>query len=327
MCLFVVFTFGGLAGMVRLDGDPARSALGRLAGCFARSRTVLGQCLVALAGSACGSALALTGGAGPSETLAEPAWASVGSLEVAGKLFSATLIGPGHVLTAAHVVAGADPAAIRFRSAAAPGFTRVAASVQVHPGYTGSSTHNSPGDPSVHADLAVVRLLDPVPPGLPTARIFTGPVVGRVLYLVSQGGSTTLFTTGENRADVVFPDFLGRPATYLFDFDGPDLSSNRLGPPVPVNGSLGAGREATLVSGDSGSAAFVHTDGRWHLAGVNTFSLAFGSANGGAQPPGKGGGGVVLGEHAAWIREAMNAASPAPAASDGARSAMPTRKP
>lgn len=313
--------------MVRLDGDFARSAPSRQTGAFVSARVSV---CCAWAVSLCvlsGTAFALTGGAGPGETLAESAWASVGSLEVGGKLFSATLIGPRHVLTAAHIVSGADPAAIRFRSAAAPGFTSAAASVQVHPGYTGSSATNAPGDPSVHADLAVVRLLDPAPKGLPTARVFTAPVVGRVLYLVSHGGSTTLYTTGENRADVVFPDFLGRPATYLFDFDGPDLSSNRLGPPVPVNGSLGAGREATLVSGDSGSAAFVHSDGRWYLAGVNTFSIAFGQTNGGTQPPAKGGGGVVLGEHATWIREALSGASKAPAARAGEQPANPTKKP
>lgn len=249
----------------------------------------------------------------PSEVPAVAAWASVGSLEVAGQLFSATLVGPQHVVTAAHVVNGAHPSVIRFRSAGGDGFTSSASSVLVHPGYTGSTSGNTPGDPSVHADVALVRLSQRVPASIPIARLFTGPVLGRVLSLVSHGGSTTLLTTGENRADVVFPDFLGRPATYLFDFDGPDLSSNRLGPPVPANGTLGAEREATLANGDSGSAAFVRFDGQWYLAGVNTFSITFGAVTGGAQTPSKGGGGVVLGEHAVWLHEVLSA--PAPVAS------------
>ncbi|KRB96964.1 hypothetical protein ASE11_16360 [Hydrogenophaga sp. Root209] len=265
---------------------------------------------------AMGLAHALTGGAGPSEEPADPAWAAVGSLDVGGRLFSATLIGRQHVITAAHVVAGANPAHIRFRSAVAEGFTSAGTLVQVHPGYTGSSANNSPGDPSVHADLAIVRLATPAPSMMPVARVFTGPVLGRVLTLVSHGGSTTLFTTGENRADLVFPDFLGRPATYLFDFDGPDLAANRLGPAVPANGTLGLDREATLANGDSGSAAFVHVDGRWYLAGVNTFNISFGATAASPRASGTGGGGVVLGEHAVWLREVLSESAPATGTAD-----------
>lgn len=273
-----------------------------------------------------GAAHALTGGAGPTEVPPDKAWAAVGSLEVAGKLFSGTLIGRQHVLTAAHVVNGADPALIRFRIAGGE-FSSAATAVQVNPAFTGNTAGNTPGDPSVHADLAIVRLAQPAPAGIPIARLFPGPVLGRVLTLVSHGNSTTLLTTGENRADVVFPNFLGRPATYLFDYDGPDLSSNRLGPPVPANGTLGADREATLASGDSGSAAFVRFDGQWYLAGVNTFSIAFGAPGGGTQMPGKGGGGVVLSDHAAWLREVLNAPAPAAGAAAQDPAAGQTRKP
>lgn len=292
--------------MVRSDGDGClsmsgrRKAVGRL---FVTGlRRGLGTALVLVAQAA----QALTGGGGPSEETAQRAWASVGSLAVGGQLFSAILIGPQHVLTAAHVVNGADPALIRFRAGGGEGFSSAATAVKVNPAFTGTTANNSPGDPSVHADLAIVRLARPAPADLPRARLFSGPVLGRVLTLVSHGGSTTLFTAGENRADVVFPDFLGRPATYLFDFDGPDLSSNRLGPPVPANGTLGADREATLANGDSGSAAFVPFDGQWYLAGVNTFSITFGIAAGSPQTPARGGGGVVLGGHADWIREVLS---------------------
>lgn len=302
--------------MVRLDGDARCSTLCRRTESGAFRGWLLPWCwgVVLCLGSP--AALALTGGAGPSEVPAEPAWAAVGSLDVAGQLFSAILIGRQHVLTAAHVVNGANPALIRFRSAAAEGFSSAATAVQVNPVFTGNTAHNTPGDPSVHGDLAIVRLAQPAPASIPTARLFSGPLLGRVLTLVSHGGSTTLYTTGENRADVVFPDFLGRPATYLFDFDGPDLSSNRLGPPVPANGTLGADREATLANGDSGSAAFVRFDGQWYLAGVNTFSITFGASGGGAAMAGRGGGGVVLGDHAAWMREVLSAPTPVAGAAD-----------
>lgn len=312
--------------MVRLDGDGCLSTSDRRMawGCLLAKgfRCGLGVGLVLVAQAT----QALTGGTGPSEVPAHPTWASVGSLAVGGQLFSAILIGPQHVLTAAHVVNGADPALIRFRTGGGEGFSSAATAVKVNPAFTGNTANNAPGDPSVHADLAIVLLARPAPPDLPRARLFNGPVLGRVLTLVSHGGSTTLFTAGDNRADVVFPDFLGRPATYLFDFDGPDLSSNRLGPPVPANGTLGADREATLANGDSGSAAFVQFDGQWYLAGVNTFSITFGKAAGSPQSPARGGGGVVLGGHADWIREVLSDPPPTVGAA-GVRRAAGAPKP
>ena len=303
--------------MVRLDGAVVLPVSGRQAGYAPAGLNALRRCLWVAVWLGAQAAHALTGGAGPSETPPVSDWAAVGSLEVAGQLFSATLIGRQHVLTAAHVVNGANPALVRFRVAGGGGFSSAATSVHVHPAFTGNTTNNTPGDPSVHADLAIVKLSQVAPASLPVARVFMGPVLGRVLSLVSHGGSTTLITTGENRADVVFSDFLGRPATYLFDFDGPDLSSNRLGPPVAANGTLGAAREATLANGDSGSAAFVQFDGRWYLAGVNTFSLGFSAPTGDSRPGGSGGGGVVLSEHTGWLREVL--AAPAPVAGAAAQ--------
>lgn len=276
----------------------------------ARARTpgVLGTCLLA------GACWALTGGGGAVEPLPEAPFSAVGSLEAGGRLYSAVLIGRQHVITAAHVVAGAPPASVRFRSTLGGGFVGTGTSVHVNPSYTGNTAGNPPGDPSVHADLAIVRLDRPAPPALRPAQLFGGPLLGRVLTLVSHGGSTTLITTGDNRADVVFADALGRPATYLFDFDGPDLGSNRLGPAVPVNGSLGAQREATLVNGDSGSAAFVQIDGQWGLAGINTFEINFGAGPAERGAHGSGAGGVVLAGHKDWIRSVVTA-PPAPPAS------------
>lgn len=250
-------------------------------------------------------AWALAGGLGLQDPAADTPWSCVGSLDVNGQLFSATLVGPRHAITAAHVVNGAQPGLVSFRLSHGGGFVSRATTIQVNPAYRGNVPANPPADPSVHADIALVRLERAAPAGVTPARIFGGSLLGRNITLVSHGGSTTLITVGENRVDHVFNDFLGQPATYLFDYDGPDLASNRLGPPVPVNGSLGTRREATLVSGDSGSAAFVQFDGQWWLAGVNSFQLSIGGAGSGAY--GSAGGGVVLAAQQAWLRAAMAA--------------------
>ena len=294
--------------MVRLDnawGSAVRllgESLGRV-GCM---RPVQLGMLIGLL-VVCTGPHALEGGYGPVELSAGSPWAAVGSLSVNGQLFSATLIGPHHLITAAHVVAGALPANVVFRSAVGTGFSSVAASIQVSPLFNGQNVDNLPGDPSVHADLAVVRLAHPAPPSLLPALPFDGALLGRILKLVSHGGSTTLATMGENRVDVVFSDRRGQAATYLFDFDGPDPSSNLLGPADATTATLGPGREASLIKGDSGSAAFTEVDGQWWLAGVNTFQVHIGR--------GRGAGGVVLAPFRSWIAQTMREPPPVAAPS------------
>lgn len=269
-------------------------------------RTLLRFFGLGAAGLALGPrAWALAGGLGLQDPQADSPWSCVGSLDANGQLFTATLVGPRHVLTAAHVVNGAQPGLVSFRLAHGSGFVSRASAISVHPSYKGNLPFNPPADPSVHGDIALLRLEKAVPPSVTPARVFGGPLLGRTITLVSHGGSTTLMTVGENRVDHVFNDFLGQPATYLFDYDGPDLSSNRLGPAVPANGSLGTRREATLVNGDSGSAAFVQFDGQWWLGGINSFQLSIGGAGSGAY--GSAGGGVVLAAQQAWLRAAMAA--------------------
>jgi Trypsin len=246
--------------------------------------------------------LALEGGRGPAEPIAKTPFGSVGSLSVDGRLFTAVLIGPQHVLTAAHIAAGADPSKIVFRTGLAGGVALAAQWVILHPEFTGQAIGNASGDPSMHADLAVIKLVQPVPLSLRPVPLWEGPLLGRIITLVSHGGSTSLVTEGENQVDLIFPGKLGQPATYVFDFDGPNLSSNGFGSATPVNGTLGAGREASLVKGDSGSAAFILVNGKWSLAGINTFQINMGLN--------RGAGGVVLSSYSSWINKALNANPP-----------------
>ena len=252
------------------------------------------------------SAHALSGGAGSVELAADSPWGGVGSLSVNGQLFTATLIAPGYVLTAAHVVGGAAPSAVRFLAQGGSSFASVASDIVVHPGYTGSGSGNLPGDPSRHADLAIIKLAEAAPITLPTYRIHGGPLLGQTLSFVSYARSTTLATTGANRVDVVFNDTTGVAQTYLFDFDGPDLSSNRIGAHVLANGTLGSHVEAGLISGDSGSAAFVQREGQWQLAGINSFAVTFAAGPSTPGAHGTGGGGIVLATHQAWIQSVIS---------------------
>ena len=257
-------------------------------------------------------AWALSGGAGAAELALDSPWTGVGSLNVNGQLFSATLIAPGYVLTAAHVAAGAALSSIRFQTNGGTSFASGASAIYVNPGYTGATTGNLAGDPSVHADLAIIRLSEAAPLSVPVYSVFGGSLSGRTLSLVSYGGSATLATTGANRVDKVFADTQGAAQTYLFDFDGPDLSTNRIGANTLANGTLGAGVEASLVSGDSGSAAFVYANGAWQLAGVNTFQVNFPAGPSSAGSFGTGGGGVTLASQNAWIQSVVLAPVPEP---------------
>ncbi len=242
------------------------------------------------------SALALVGGSGVASNAADSPWSGVGSLSVNGSTFTATLIAPGYVLTAAHVAAGQDPSKISFQINAGTSYAIGASQVFVNPGYTGSAAGNAPNDPTNHADLAVIKLSSDAPADVPIYKLFDGNLLNSRLTFVSFAGSTTQKLTGENMVDGVFADLSGVSQTYLFDFDGPDLLSNRLG-----GGTLGASVEASLVGGDSGSAAFVNVNGQWELAGINSFEATFSAGPLTSGSYGTGGGGIVLSSYASWI--------------------------
>ncbi|WP_147321342.1 trypsin-like serine protease [Rhodoferax lacus] len=253
------------------------------------------------------SASALVGGAGVADNSVTSPWAGVGSLSVGGGLFTGTLIAPGYVLTAAHVVAGAAAGSVSFQLNAGSSYTVAASDIYINPSYTGNTAGNVAGDPTNHNDLAIIRLSGAVGSNIPFYNLYSGNLQGADLNFVSYAGSTTAKTTGENIADVLYTNAAGTNKTYIFDFDGPNQSTNVMG-----GGTLGANREASLVNGDSGSAAFVSVNGQWQLAGINTFEATFAGRSTTPGTYGTGGGGVVLAGYSPWINSVITAPVPEP---------------
>lgn len=302
--------------------------------CGLRARIGLVGMLWALCGAPC--AHAIVGGSpdleppdSPQQRVdpnrAESPWAGVGSLSVlhaeTGELqgtYTAAAIDLRHVLTAAHVVHGRAPAQIRFNLNHGGDLTHriAAAEVHVHPDYTGFRPDPRTG--IVHDDLAVVRLSEPLPFGVPLYRIYPNPLpLGSVLTLVGYGGagdgvrgvtvpgSASVKRIGRNVFDRGVRDNGGSGAieVYLFDFDGPDAASNRMG-----GSTLGNDREATLAGGDSGSPAFVPAArGAWWIVGVNTFVAPQAS---GRDRFGALAGGMLLHAYRGWIESVLEGVAP-----------------
>jgi len=247
-------------------------------------------------------------------------WSGVGSLTVlhteTGETqgtYTASAIDILHILTAAHVVHGKSPERILFNLNFGGDFThRIAASeVHVHPDYAGFRADQRTG--FVHDDLAIVRLSSPLPFGVTLYRIYPQPLPPRtVITLVGYGasgdgingittpGQPSVKRVGRNVLDRVMRDNGGRSVfeIYLFDFDGPDVTSNRIG-----GLTLGNDVEATLAGGDSGSPALVPgPQGAWWIAGVNTFVAPQGA---GQSRFGSIGGGTLLYSYLPWIESIM----------------------
>jgi len=257
-------------------------------------------------------AFALVGGAGADANTADSPWAGVGSLTVGGNVFSGTVIAPGYILTAAHVVTGRDPSSLVFQLNAGTTETIAADQIFVNPSYTGTTAGNAPGDPTIHADLAIIRLASIPTSSANAYDFYAGNLQGQNLSFVSYAGSTSVKRTGENVADVVFRSPLGAAQTYLFDFDGPNFSTNQIGYNTAPYGTLGENREASFVPGDSGSAAFIHADGEWKLAGINTFQVTFLGGPTESGSFGTGGGGVAINAYAPWITSVIATPVPEP---------------
>jgi hypothetical protein len=274
----------------------------------------------ALFAALCGSGVAhaIIDGAIDHNTV-QSSWAGVGSITIGTGTYSGTLVAPNYVLTAAHVVGNRRPEEITFNLNFGGDLTHriVAEAVFVQPGYTGGAGLQGSGN----RDLALIRLSEPAPAGVPIYSIFEGLLPqGSILTLVGYGGGGTGLTgpteqphpavkrVGANVAECFAhtPGFEscnlpaltgpGPRALYFYDFDGPA---------TPGKPSNGLANEAALAGGDSGSPAFVNVHGQWQLAGVNTFSGRV-TEKGPIGMYGSVGGGVLLSdENGHWLRSVM----------------------
>jgi secreted trypsin-like serine protease len=214
-------------------------------------------------------------------------FAGVASLTSAnGGTFSAVLIDRQYALTAAHVVAGSSAATwtVNLNAGGASTSEIGVRAITVAPGYAGFVPD---ADGLVRNDLAILRLAEPVPAGVPLYSI--APLSASAsLTFVGYGSS------GPFGAALAAPD---RGAKYV----GTNVAD--LLPSAPISDvfafDVDAGSsDATLASGDSGSPSFVNVNGEWRLAGINTFVFTA------AIPDGtrlSGGGGMVLSAYEPWI--------------------------
>lgn len=268
---------------------------------------------------------ALVGGAVDANLASSP-WAGVGAVKVNGGTYSGALIGNQYVLTAAHVVGGATPGQVQFvlNAGGAPSQTLAAESIHVFPGYLGTA----PGvDRIWHDDLALVKLAAPVAADVPVYDLYDGSLPGKTVSLVGYGAGgdgvnganigsdDNIKRVGRNHVDVVLADDDGgaHDEIFLFDFDGPDSTSNVFGADnSPFNASLGATVEAQYAGGDSGSPVFVNDNGVWKLAGIAAFNGSVTGLPGGNVTFGAIGGGTIVAPYAGWIQDVISAPSPVP---------------
>ncbi len=243
-------------------------------------------------------------------------WAGVGSVIVNGRPFSGAVIGPRHVLTAAHVAG--DPAHTKFRLNLGGEAAHLIAVAKVHrhPSFKNFDPQH-PRD-----DLAILVLAEPVPAGVTMYPLHRGDIdPGAVLTFVGYGASghgdagvsvgakADVKRTGRNTADAFGQDAFGIKRVFVFDFDGAG-ADNLMG-----GEGLGNGVESSFAAGDSGGPSFLCEGGtgdqcvrgRWVLAGINTFVSA---AAGRPVKPGTFGslgGGMVVSAYVDWIESVVNA--------------------
>lgn len=176
--------------------------------------------------------------------------------------------------------------------------------VVIHPAFSGFAK------PSVHDDLALMRLASPLPLGSSYPSLgSTG--VGDSVALVGFGrsgygsyGYTTAASLtdrrfGSNVIDNLALDDEGTGTAEVFRYDFDDPSTVGL-----AGGSLGNDLETIIGPGDSGGAALKWTDEGWQLVGINTFTEGFGGRFGDE------GGGILIEPYADWIHEVTGIPEP-----------------
>jgi hypothetical protein len=248
-------------------------------------------------------------------------YAGVGSLaRFGGFVGTATPISPTHVITAGHLLDNDGngtvdfaPGNVSFRLNYGGDLTHeiTASALSIHPNYTGFN------NPNVHDDIAIVTLSSPLPSGVPIYPLLTTPLSpnttltfvgygssGNGIDGYTVGSSATIKRVGLNAADsfLVDDEGGGQNEVFVFDFDGPDSSTNFRG-----GLTLGNDLETTFGSGDSGGPAFYDDGGTLRLAGVNTFVGRFiidpnGPVLGPAAPFfGSAGGGMLVPAYQSYI--------------------------
>ncbi|HVO47251.1 MAG TPA: trypsin-like serine protease [Steroidobacteraceae bacterium] len=271
-------------------------------------------CLLALSSFAPG-AFALMAGESPDSPAARvdrdtasSQYSGVGSVVVNGSALSGVVIASQYVLTAGHDVSGEPLTALQFvLNLGGSAWTTAIESVTIYP------TFSFPYD-----DLAVLKLVNPVPIGVPAYPMYSGPIAtGLTITLVGYGGSgngnvgvtlgasSTVKRVGENAVDQL-PTSLDTSGLtsrfFVYDFDGPG-GNGALGGPT-----LGNSLETVVAVGDSGSPAFVHNGNSLQLFGINTFVSSPVSGQAVNYEFGTLGGGIVAADprFASWLKTATN---------------------
>ena len=251
-------------------------------------------------------------------------WSGVGAVLVDRSVYSGVLIGPGHVLTAAHVVAGHAASRIRFRPAGAVAATDEQACeishFVLHPDYRGFTS------PLPFADLAVLTLAG-APPRVSRRHVPSPRSVriGDVLTFVGFGASgrgdvgpsvparADIARIGGNLVErlVARDEAPAIAAAFYYDFDppAPDSETYELG--TPGKGSLGNGFETIAATGDSGAPVFFVSPAGPELVGLLTFvtearsldRLPPGVSPGRTSVFGTRAGGMLLRPNLDWLRQ------------------------